>query len=119
MKRAIKPLDEYVRTFANFVEEANLSPEEVIARIEQAPENEAWSELKIRDDIKLHQEKEQILLQRIPESINVSMFKISCNDIRKQYADKYQKIVEGEINLIAQRAKQRNSQLTIDFKEFT
>ena len=119
MERAIKPLEEYVRTFANFVEEANLNPDDVIQKIEQAPETEHWSELKIRDDIYVHQEKEKELLRRIPEHITVSMFKISCNDIRNQYAEKYRKIVEGEINLIAARAKQRNAQLTLDFREFT
>lgn len=83
------------------------------------PENERWTPEKIKDDIYEHKRLEQILLNRIPESITVSMFKINCNDIRNMYAQKYRDIVEKEIHMIAGLAKSRNTQLTEEFKEIT
>lgn len=93
MDRAILPLNEYVETFSNFTAESQLNPDEYIRSIEELPENERWSPEKIRDDIYEHRRLEQHLLSRIPESINVSMFKIVCNDIRNMYAKKYDEIV--------------------------
>lgn len=105
MMRAIKPLEEYVQTFQNFAGENYLNPDEYIKSIEDLQENDRWTPERIRDDIYEHKRLEQILLSRIPESINVSMFKINCNDIRNMYAQKYKDIVEKEINMIASRAK--------------
>lgn len=109
MERAIKPLHEYVQTFANFSAESQLDPNEYILSIEQMPENERWTPEKIRDDIYEHRKLEQHLLSRIPETINVSMFRIVCNDIRNMYAQKYKEIQEKEISMIAGLAKHRNT----------
>jgi dynein heavy chain len=119
MMRAIKPLEEYVKTFGNFQAENELSADAWIQKIEEMPENERWSPERIKEDIYEHKRLEQILLNRIPESITVSMFKINCNDIRNMYAQKYRDIVEKEIFMIAGLAKSRNTQLTEEFKEIT
>lgn len=51
----------------------------------------------LRMDIFKHKEKEQKLLERIPDSVQVSMFQVNCKDIRNLYAQKYQLIQEKEI----------------------
>ena len=119
MNRAIKPLEEYVKTFENFQAENELSADAWIQKIEDMPENERWTPEKIKEDIYEHKRLEQILLARIPESITVSMFKINCNDIRNMYAQKYRDIVEKEIHMIAGLAKSCNTQLTEEFREIT
>lgn len=80
------PLREYVETFKNFQHENELNPDDVIARIENMPENERWTPERIKQDIEDHKKLEAAVLNRIPESISVSMFKIVCSDIRNTYA---------------------------------
>jgi hypothetical protein len=117
MERSIKPLKEYVETFKNFQSENELNPDDVIAKIESMPENERWSPERIRDDIYAHRDLEIALLNRIPESISVSMFKINCSDIRNTYAQKYRDIIEKETKLIASMAIARNNQLSHEVEE--
>lgn len=60
--------------------------------------------------------KEEELLSKIPEQIQVSMFMINCKDIRQIYAQKYRQIVEKEIKLIARKAKERTLELSTKFR---
>jgi len=45
------------------------------------------------------------------------MFQINCKDIRNVYAAKYRDIVDKEIKLIAQKARDNNYSLTARFGE--
>ena len=45
------------------------------------------------------------------------MFQVSCKDIRNAYAGKYSNIVDKEIKLIAQKAKDKNFYITQKFGE--
>lgn len=53
----------------------------------------------------------------IPESIVVSIFQINCKDIRNMYVGKHSSIIEKEIKLIAQKAKELNYSLSTKFDE--
>jgi hypothetical protein len=59
--------------------------------------------------------KEELIKQLIPESVNVSMFQINCKDIRNFYAGKFQQIVEKEIKLIHQKAKDETHKIAAKF----
>lgn len=63
--------------------------------------------------------KEEQIKNLIPESVCVSMFQINCKDIRNFYAGKFQQIVEKEIKLIQQKAKDETGKISAKFMEIT
>lgn len=71
----------------------------------------------LRADIEVHREAEKALKGKIPESIVVSIFEINCKDIRGLYVGKHTQIIDKEIKLIAQRAKEMNYELSTKFGE--
>ena len=115
MERAIAPLDEYVKTYAAFEEENSLDPDKYVAALDENPEQPITPQ-QLKADIMEQRQKEEELLKKIPDAINVSMFMINCKDIRNFYATKYQQIVEKEKKLIAQKVKDRTNNLTATFR---
>ena len=113
LERAIIPLEEYVKTYSAFEFENQLDPDKHVAELDEGDTPITPEEL--RHDIEVHKEKERRLLEKIPEFVYVSMFQVDCKDIRNMYAQKYQQIVEKEIRLIAQKAKDKNYDLTASF----
>jgi dynein heavy chain len=71
----------------------------------------------LKNDIAEHRKEEQRLKEEIPESIVVSIFQVNCKDIRNMYVGKHANIVEKEIKLIAQKAKEMNYTLSTKFDE--
>ena len=65
----------------------------------------------------MHRKAEAELKSKIPESIVVSIFEINCKDIRGLYVGKHAQIIDKEIKLIAQRAKEMNYELSTKFGE--
>ncbi len=49
--------------------------------------------------------------------MNVSIFQINCKDIRNMYVGKHTQIIDKEIKLIAQKAKEMNYNLSTKFDE--
>jgi dynein heavy chain len=113
LERAIIPLDEYVKTYSAFELENQLDPDKHVAELDDGDTPISPEELRL--DIERHKEKEQRLLEKIPEFVYVSMFQVNCKDIRNGYAQKYQLIVEKEIKLISYKAKDKNYELTSQF----
>lgn len=105
MKRAIVPLNEYVQTFAAFEYENSLNPDKYLKELDAGETPISPDEL--RADIEKKKEAERILKSKIPEEINVSMFRISCKDIRNTYTGKYASIIDKEIKLISTKAKDK------------
>ena len=58
-------------------------------------------------------------MDRIPETVIVGMFQINCKDIRNIYRAKYVDIIDKEIKLIAQKARDNNYSLTARFGEIS
>mmetsp|Transcript_4719 Transcript_4719/g.3259 ORF Transcript_4719/g.3259 Transcript_4719/m.3259 type:complete len:115 (+) Transcript_4719:1026-1370(+) len=110
MKRAIVPLNEYVQTFAAFEYENSLNPDKYVKDLDNPEAPISPDEL--RADIERKKEAEEILRSKIPEEICVSMFRISCKDIRNAYTGKYSQIVDKEIKLIAAKAKDKQYEIS-------
>jgi dynein heavy chain len=117
MERAILPLDEYVKTFAAFEKENALNPDKYVKEKDNL-ENPCTPQ-ELRADIYENMKKEEQIKQLIPESVNVSMFMINCKEIRQHYAGKFQQIVDKEIKLIQQKAKDETMKLQAKFGEIT
>lgn len=99
LTEAVKPLDEYVQTFAQFKEENNLNPDKYVKNLDEG--DEPADPEALRADIFRLRQLEEDLKERIPVSVVVSIFTVNCKDIRNFYIGKYQSIVEKEIKLIA------------------
>jgi dynein heavy chain len=91
MERAIGPLSEYVKTYAAFEEQNKLDPDGYVKSLDEDPEqpDKQISPQELQADIQRMKKKEEELLSKIPEQIQVSMFMINCKDIRQIYAQKY------------------------------
>jgi dynein heavy chain len=117
MERAILPLNDYVQTFSAFGKENALNPDKYVKELDSVENPKSPQEL--RADIYDNMKKEEQIKNLIPESVSVSMFQINCKDIRNFYAGKFQQIVEKEIKLIQQKAKDETHKLQAKFGDIT
>lgn len=115
LERAIEPLAAYVETFAAFKEQKELEPDKYVADLDEGAEPITPEQLKADIDVQIRLEEE--LKDKMPTTVVVSMFKINNNDPRDKFAGKYQQIVQKEIQLIAQKAKDKNFFIQAQFGE--
>lgn len=115
LERAIEPLAAYVETFAAFQEQNDLNQDKYVANLDEGETPITPEELRV--DIDRQIKKEEELKARLPATVVVSMFKINNNDPRDKYAGKYQQIVQKEIQLISQKAKDKNFFIQAQFGE--
>jgi dynein heavy chain len=71
----------------------------------------------LKNDMNEHRKEEERLRREIPEFVNVSIFQINCKDIRNLYVGKHSQIIDKEVKLIAQKAKELNYNLSTKFDE--
>lgn len=117
IERAILPLNDYVQTFSAFDKENSLNPDKYVKELDSLENPRTPQEL--RADIYENMKKEEQIKALIPESVCVSMFQINCKDIRNFYAGKFQQIVDKEIKLIQQKAKDETMKIAAKFQEIT
>lgn len=84
-----------------------LNVDEYMANITEKVDNDEMNLKEVQDDIKKQTALEKAILDLIPESIIVSIFKIDIKETRNHLADKRNKIINLEKELIAKKAKQR------------
>lgn len=83
--------------------EYKLNPEEYIKKLDD-DDNPPEIDF-LRKDVMFHQQEAERLKNEIPDFIIVSLFKVSCREIRSTLAKKHLDIANDEIELIAKRAK--------------
>jgi len=115
MTVAVKPLDEYIKTFAQFDDVNKLNPDKYVKGLDEG--DEPADPETLRADIFRLRELEEDLKRRIPVSVVVSIFTINCKDIRNEYCRKYQQIIDKEIKLIAQKGVEKNYELRTQFDQ--
>lgn len=84
LEEAIKPLENYIRTYDKYDKEYKLDPDAVVKKMDdpdQPPEIDF-----LRKDVVFHQEEAERLKNEIPDYIIVSIFKVSCKEIRATLA---------------------------------
>lgn len=99
LEKAIKPLDQYIHTYDKYDKEYKLDPEAYIKKLDDEDNPPEIDFLK--KDVLFHQQEAERLKKEIPDFIIVSIFKVSCREIRSTLAQKHEKIAEDEIELIA------------------
>jgi len=87
LEDSIKPLHEYVKTFAQFEHENQLNPDKYVKGLDEG--DDPVDAEALRTDILKHRKLEAQIKDRIPESVTVSIFTVNIKDIRNFYSGKY------------------------------
>ncbi len=114
---AVEPLNQYIKTYAKYDKEYKIDPAAVIKKLDD-DENPPEIDF-LRKDVIFHQKEAERLKGEIPDEIIVSMFRVSCKEIRNKLVDKHLKIAKDEIDLIAKRAKMAGNELLANFEKIT
>lgn len=64
-----------------------------------------WEVEQIQAEIGETIKKEKIMREKLPENIQVSVFEISCKEIKEFLSEKYQTLTKNLIDMIAKKAK--------------
>lgn len=115
LEKSIEPLYEYVKTFSRFEGENKLNPDRFVKSLDEGDTPITADGLK--NDIMEHRKEEERIRKEIPEFVTVSIFQINCKDIRNLYVGKHSNIIEKEVKLISQKAKEMNYTLATKFDE--
>ena len=115
LSTGIEPLKQYLDTFGKFKEETQLNPDKYVRGLDDYDNPASVDEIKA--DIEKHKKESNRILNEIPDNVIVSYFKVNCKDIRKLFSSRHDSIVDKEIKLIAQRARDKNNQLSLKFEE--
>ena len=84
LEEAIKPLEQYIRTYDKYDKEYKLDPAAVIKKLD---DNDNPPEIDfLKKDVIFHQQEAERLKGEIPDYIIVSVFKVSCKEIRATLA---------------------------------
>lgn len=87
LEDAIKPLDDYIHTYSRYDKEYKLDPAAIIKKLDD-DDNPPEIDF-LRKDVIFHQEEAERLKSEIPDYIIVSIFKVSCKEIRSMLAAKH------------------------------
>ena len=113
---AIYPLDDYLQIYKKYETEYKLNVEEYVKS--QAGDDENPPEVDaLRKDIYFHLSEEKRLRGEIPDRLNVSMFNVSCREMRDALAGKHRRIAEEEILLIAKVARNKTQEILEKFEK--
>ncbi len=96
-------MNAYIKTYAKYDKEYKLDPEATIKKLDD-DENPPEIDF-LRKDVNFHMKEADRLKSEIPDEIVISIFKVSCKEIRNKLAQKHIKIAQDEIELIAKWAK--------------
>jgi len=110
---AVEPLNAYIKTYAKYDKEYKLDPVAYVKKLDDEdnpPEIEA-----LRKEVTTHRAEAERLKGEIPDDIIVSIFRVSCREIRNKLVEKHTKIAKDVIDLIAKRAKQAANELLNTF----
>lgn len=112
---SVEPLNAYIKTYSKYDKEYKLDPVAVIKKLDD-DENPPEIDF-LRKDVTFHQKEAQRLKSEIPDDIIISIFRVSCKEIRNRLAQKHIQIANDEIELIAKRAKINAQELMASFEK--
>eukprot|EP00928_Gymnodinium_smaydae_P009061 TRINITY_DN13347_c0_g3_i1.p1 TRINITY_DN13347_c0_g3~~TRINITY_DN13347_c0_g3_i1.p1 ORF type:complete len:4331 (+),score=1052.12 TRINITY_DN13347_c0_g3_i1:55-13047(+) len=114
LRRALPGLQEYLALFEPLTELLRLDPADYVN--EKAMAEISTEEVKAC--ILEHMESEKDILARIPETIVVGMFEVSCVEIRKMLSSRHSKISELLLDLLQSRFRDTTQIITDAFNGF-
>lgn len=105
LEGAIEPIVQYLSQFDSFLEVLRLKPDEYVKQIEKEDEDQPKEVEALKEEIESLYKKESELLKKMPDSIQVSFFRIHFKDVNEKLAAKYNTAAKGLESLIAKKAK--------------
>jgi len=115
LDKAIEPLDVYIKTYDKYQKEYKLDPADYIKQLDDE-ENPPEIDF-LRKDVIFHREEAERLSGEIPDFLIVSIFKVSCKEIRSTLVAKHEKIATDEVELIARRARKSADEIIESFEK--
>jgi hypothetical protein len=114
---AVEPLNAYIKTYSKYDKEYKLDP---VATIKKLDDDENPPEIDmLKKDVVFHQKEAERLKTEIPDDIMISIFRVSCKEIRNKLVEKHLKIAKDEVDLIAKRAKITANELLAAFEKMS
>ena len=92
-----------------------MKPDEILKQMEEEDEDNPKDVLSIKEEIEDYYKKEQQFLGQMPESIQISFFRIYLKDVVEQMAMKYHQTGKGLESLVAKKAKKSTKALMEKF----
>ena len=103
LQQILPSMDQYLKVYDQYKDILKIDPIQYVKDIDAEDPPRAVESL--RDEILLMREKENKIIESIPEEIQVSFFIVNCYDLTKILSGKYSEIVDNLTNLIVKRAK--------------
>jgi dynein heavy chain len=75
-----------------------------------------WEVDQIQAEIAQTIQKEKAMREKLPENIQVSVFEISCKEIKEFLSEKYQTLIKNLIDMIAKKAKSDSQTIFSNFQ---
>lgn len=105
MSEAVKPLAEYLRSYAIFKEKLKVSPDEYVLALEMEEPPRDLASIKEEVDSLIAYEKE--ITRLVPDAIQVGVFEVSCKNVQLELKEINHNLVSNLILFIAKRIRER------------
>ena len=115
MKGAINPLYEYKKSWNEYSELLKMDPDEFTRKIQM--DDNTWEVDQLQAEISQILKKDKIMREKLPENIKVSIFEISCKEMKEYLSEKYQNLQKNLIDMIAKKAKSQAQSIFQSFKQ--
>ena len=103
MNEAVEPLQEYKKSWGEYLDLLRMDPDEFARKIEM--DDNPWELDQIQSQIHSIIDKERVMRERLPENIKVSFFEISCKEMKELLSEKYTTLHKNLIGMISKKAK--------------
>lgn len=92
-----------------------MDPDEYTRKIEM-DDNNSWEVEQIQAEISQIIRKDKLMREKLPENIKVSVFEISCKEMKEFLSEKYQSLQKNLIDMIAKKAKTQSQTIFNNFQ---
>ncbi|KAH8611138.1 putative Dynein heavy chain N terminal region 2 domain1 [Trypanosoma vivax] len=98
-----KPLDEYMKTYAEFEGLITLNVKEYVENFKQQfPTTKG-----VEEEIRQHTVKQKEVKARIPRLVNLGLFQVDCTELNKRLSAKCTQIVDALLEVMFNRANEK------------
>jgi uncharacterized membrane-anchored protein YhcB (DUF1043 family) len=108
---------QYLGQFDPFLEVLRLKPEEYVKQIEKEDDEQPKEVEALKEEIEGLYKKEADLLKKMPDSIQVSFFRIHFKEVNEKLAAKYNTAAKGLESLIAKKAKKASRSILEKYEQ--
>eukprot|EP00163_Fabomonas_tropica_P031149 TRINITY_DN730_c1_g1_i7.p1 TRINITY_DN730_c1_g1~~TRINITY_DN730_c1_g1_i7.p1 ORF type:complete len:4213 (+),score=1156.03 TRINITY_DN730_c1_g1_i7:1002-12641(+) len=109
----LRPLQEYMHTFDEYVEFAKLDPAEYVKQFEDGKQ----TIVQLKQEVNHHLSERRRIETTIPVSISIGMFTVNCLQLRNFLADKRAQLAKLVLEALAKRARAVSDKIHGEFQK--